>query len=382
MATPPILDIETLLTPVSEAEPAGPELRSAPERGARNLFLTVRDSRKKAIDAERRVRNFELMTEEERKGEPGAPDPADWEPVRRQAIEALTKSKDLWITAWLIEALTRLQGFPGLRGGVGLAHQLCEKFWQDLHPQADKDEGLATRFAQLGGLDGGGAEGTLVGPIMNLPLTGVTSVGQFSFADYKDASELERKGPEIRRRRIEQGAVSIDVFEKAIAETSPHFFQSLLDELVGASQAFGDFDTFLRQKETENAAAGGQSFLPPTSNIREALDECLRLLRTSAKDKLRKEEAVGGADTTVAPGQAGSRAGQAVETRQEAFQTLSRVSEYFRRAEPHSPISYALEQVVRWGHMSLPELLSEIVADKSARDEIFRRAGIPQDKEP
>ena len=382
MATPPILDIETLLTPVSEAEPAGPELRSALEKEARNLFLAVRDSRKKAIDAERRVYNFELMTEDERKGEPGAPDPAEWEPVRRQAIEALTKSKDLWITAWLIEALTRLQGFPGLRDGVGLAHQLCDKFWQDLHPQADKDEGLATRFAQLGGLDGGSSDGTLVAPIMNLPLTGATSVGQFSFADYKDASELERKEPEIRRRRIEQGAVSMQMFEKAITETSPQFFQGLMDDLEGASQAFRDFDTFLRQKETENAAAGGQSFLPPTSNIREALDECLRLLRTSAKDKLRKEEAVDGADSTVAPGQAGSRAGQAVETRQEAFQTLSRVSEYFRRAEPHSPISYALEQVVRWGHMSLPELLSELVADKSARDEIFRRAGIAQDKEP
>ena len=382
MATPPVLDIESLSTPVSDAQPAGPELRSAPEKGAKNLFLTVRDSRKKAIDAERRVRNFELMTEEERKGEP-APEPADWEPVRRQAIEALTKSKDLWITAWLIEGLTRLQGFPGLRDGVRLAHQLSDKFWQDVHPQADKDEGLATRFAQLGGLDGGGGEGTLVAPIMSLPLTGATSVGQFSFADYKDASELERRGPEIRRRRIEQGAVSIEMFEKAVAQTSPQFFQGLLDDLVEASQAFGDFDTFLRQKETENAAAGGQSFLPPTSNIREALDECLRLLRTSAKDKLRKEEAVGGADTTVAAaGGAGSRAGQAVETRQEAFQTLSRVSEYFRRAEPHSPISYALEQVVRWGHMSLPELLSELVADKSAREEIFRRAGIAQDKEP
>ena len=68
MATPPILDIESLSTPVSDEQPAGPELRSAPERGARNLFLSVRDLRKKAIDAERRVRNFELMTEEERKG--------------------------------------------------------------------------------------------------------------------------------------------------------------------------------------------------------------------------------------------------------------------------------------------------------------------------
>jgi type VI secretion system protein ImpA len=67
-----------------------------------------------------------------------------------------------------------------------------------------------------------------------------------------------------------------------------------------------------------------------------------------------------------------------LETRQEALVTLLRVAEYFRQAEPHSPISYALEQAVRWARLSLPELLSELVTDKSAREEIFKRAGIKQ----
>jgi hypothetical protein len=44
-------------------------------------------------------------------------------------------------------------------------------------------------------------------------------------------------------------------------------------------------------------------------------------------------------------------------------------------------VSYALEQVVKWGRMSLPELLSELIADRSVRDETFRRAGIPQLKD-
>ena len=68
--------------------------------------------------------------------------------------------------------------------------------------------------------------------------------------------------------------------------------------------------------------------------------------------------------------------GASVRSRQEAFQTLSRVSEYFRLTEPHSPISYALDQIVRWGRMSLPELLAEIVTDRTAREEIFKRTGI------
>ena len=58
----------------------------------------------------------------------------------------------------------------------------------------------------------------------------------FSLADYKDAMELERKAPEIRRRRVEQGALTIDMFNQAVAETSVEFFRKLLDDLEGAAR--------------------------------------------------------------------------------------------------------------------------------------------------
>ena len=41
-------------------------------------------------------------------------------------------------------------------------------------------------------------------------------------------------------------------------------------------------------------------------------------------------------------------------------------------------MSYSLEQAVRWGRMSLPDLLNELVADDSVRQEMFRRTGIPR----
>jgi type VI secretion system protein ImpA len=380
MPTPPTLDIASLLTPVSEEQPAGPELRHAPDRNVSRIYFAVRDARKKAIDAERRVRDFASMSEDERKGQPGSPDAPDWEAVRRHAIEALTQSKDLWITAWLIEGLTRSHGFAGLRDGVRLAHQLCVTFWQDIHPRPNKEQDLATRFAQLAGLDGGSnSEGTLIAPITDLPVTAAQTSANFSLADYKDALELERKAPEIRRRRVEQGALTIDMFNQAVAETSVEFFRKLLDDLEGAAQAFVDFNAFLKEKEEIYRADGGQAFVPSSSNIRGALDECLRLCRASKKEEV---SLVGGSDSALEFGaEAQALSSFSVETRQEAFQTLLRVSDYFRRAEPHSPVSYALEQVVRWGRMSLPELLSELVSDKSAREEIFRRAGIAEPPE-
>ena len=387
MATAVTLDVASLLTPASEAQPSGPELRYSSDKD-KKLYYAVRDARKKAVDAERRERDFASMGDEDKKGQPGPPDPADWESVRRYSVEALTKSKDLWIAAWLIEALTRLHGFAGLREGVLLAHQLCESFWDDIHPQPNKEDGLQTRFAQLAGLDGGSSsEGTLIAPIMNLPITASDSTGHFSLADFKDASELERKDPSIRRRRVEEGAVTLDTFNQAVAETSVEFFLKLLDDLKGAGQAFADFTALLREKEEKYRADGGQPFLPPSSKIREVLDECLRQCRAMTKDILPKlgsqdeglDSAEGSAGSSNQGADARSLASLSVETRQEAFQTLLRVSDYFRRTEPHSPISYALEQVVRWGNMSLPQLLAELVSDRSTREEIFRRAGIAEE---
>jgi type VI secretion system protein ImpA len=376
MATSPVIDLDRLVTPVSDEQPAGPELKSASRSDERDLYYAVRDARKKAGDAERRVRAFSLLTEEERKQEPESPEPADWEAVSRLSLQALLKSKDLWITAWLIEALTRLHGFAGLRDGVRLAHFLCDRFWVEVHPQATKEEGLTTRFAQLSGLNGSDSEGTLIAAIMNVPITAPRTIRPCSCADYKDATELERKDPKVRSRRVEQGAITIDMFQQAIAETQVDFLKDLLDDLQQANEAVGSFTMLLGAKVSDKAS------LPPSSRIRETLDDCLRLYRSLTKDILHQEEkGAGEVGVTATAEKSSSPDGSGVETRQDALRTLLRVSEYFRRTEPHSPVSYALEQAVRWAHMPLPELLSELVTDKSAREEIFKRAGIPKPPE-
>jgi type VI secretion system protein ImpA len=372
MPTSSVIDLDRLLTPVSDGQPAGPELKSASRSQERDLYYAVRDARKKAGDAERRVRAFALLTEDERKQEPGSPEPADWEAVSSLSIEALAQSKDLWITAWLIEALTRLHGFAGLRDGVRLAHFLCDKFWDDVHPQPTKEEGLTARFAQLSGLNGSDSEGTLVAAIMNVPITAPRTIRPCSCADYKDATELERKDPKVRSRRVEQGAITLDMFQQAIAETSVDFLKDLLDDLQQANEAVANFTMLLGARISDKAA------LPPSSRIREALDDCLRLFRSLTKDILHREESDAGEAgvTATSAEKSGSTDGAGVETRQDALRTLLRVSEYFRRTEPHSPVSYALEQAVRWAQMSLPELLSDLVTDRSTREEIFKRAGI------
>src|SRR5205807_10415990 len=95
------------------------------------LYHRIKDARATARAAER-----QLAT-----GADGADaGPPDWNPVLQNAVKALAEqSKDLEITAYLIEALLRKHGFAGLRDGFRLAHQLIEQFWDHLYPLPDED---------------------------------------------------------------------------------------------------------------------------------------------------------------------------------------------------------------------------------------------------
>jgi type VI secretion system protein ImpA len=70
-----------------------------------------------------------------------------------------------------------------------------------------------------------------------------------------------------------------------------------------------------------------------------------------------------------------TRSGE-IRDREDAFQTLLKVADFFRRTEPHTPVSYALEQAVRWGRMALPELLAELIPDEQPRVTLFKQVGI------
>jgi len=45
-----------------------------------------------------------------------------------------------------------------------------------------------------------------------------------------------------------------------------------------------------------------------------------------------------------------------------AFHELRKIANYFAKSEPHSPVSFLLEKAIRWGYMSLPDLMEELVS--------------------
>ena len=165
------------------------------------------------------------------------------------------------------------------------------------------------------------------------------------------------------------------------------------NEARAAGQAhFGALRKALRAAHAEWMAMGevldakaGQDG-PPTRAVRELLEDLLRAAEKYAPEDIggdAGEEAAGGeADGPV--GEGGAGAGGALPrgplvgavNREDMLKELARIADYFRRTEPQSPLAYTLEEAIRRGRMTWPELLTEIVSDMTVRDGILMQLGI------
>lgn len=367
MPSPDIFDFAKLLAPIPGEKPQGPDMRADPSPSS--PYYAVRDARSSARAAERQISM----------GDDEAP-PPDWKPVLQHGAKALEKSKDLEVVAYMIEAATRIHGFPGLRDGFRLAREMCEKFWDGIYPLPDED-GVDTRVAPLTGLNGDDAEGTLIAPINQIPLTDKTSVGRISAVSFKEAQAIEKlTDPKIKEKRLASGAMSMSTIQKAVQETTGKYFQTVMEDLTAAQEEFVKYGKATEERAKDRA--------PPTSQIRNALVNCQDVLKAIAQAKLTPAAAAPTGDGKTdgqapAAGAAGTPGAlppgevlEVVRTREDAFRALLKIAEFFRKTEPHTIVSYTLEQVVRWGQMSLPELFQELIPEEAPRKSLFKQVGI------
>ena len=96
---------------------------------------------------------------------------------------------------------------------------------------------------------------------------------------------------------------------------------------------------------------------------------------TAAGEAAVGEAADGGVPAGRASTGPAASPGQIV-SRDDALRVLGEIANFFRRTEPHSPISYTLDEAVRRGRLTWPELLAEVVADMNTRNGILNMLGI------
>lgn len=368
MQKPPVIDLEEFLQPISEENPSGESMRYS------GLYDEIAEARREDIDVPMGEWKHELKT-------------ADYRKVIELASDALkTKTKDLQIAAWFSEALTKQYGFAGLRDALKLVAGLQEKFWETLFPEIDEGD-MEGRANALEWLD---RETALA--IKRAPITAGEGLSYWDWEESKqfdipenietlDYADQERYN-ELKEQAERENRVTGARWRKAKAMTRRAFCE---ETLFVIEECWAEYEN-LNRVMTEHF---DPKQIPGLNELKKTLDD----IRTQVKrllDEKKLEEPdpadepaadAAGDETAETDAGTGVRtvavgAGKGpIQSRQDALQRLTEVSEYFRRTEPHSPVSYLVARAVKWGNMPLEAWLADVIKDDNVIYQIRQTLG-------
>lgn len=355
------VDLETLLTPISADKPSGESLRYS------GLYEAVEEARREDDPA---LPQGVWKTELKR---------ADWKEAARLCLDALeTRSKDLQLAAWLLEAWIRLEGLPGATAGLSLLGALCESFWDTVHPRPQEGD-IEFRLAPLEWV-----AGRIPEAVRWIPITapGGDESRPCTYADLEGARHLERLSrtdPQAAQAAEAQGRISTDRFLVSVSLTPTAFYSVLEGDARQALAALDGLAALLARlcgndapsfQRLGDALFALQHFaLRVLEERRDRGEEIAMPAEGSAMDEM---ELYPQADE----GEGAFYGGAPIRSRAEAYRRLAEAADYLLRTEPHSPTPYLVRRAVAWGGMSLGELLQELVQGESDLRAIYTLLGM------
>src|SRR6266542_643388 len=341
-----VVDVEHLLAAIPGENPAGENLQYA------GLHDEIREARRSEETLAQGDWQRELKI-------------ADWDLTLELSEKALaTQTKDLQVGAWLTEALVRKQGFAGLRDGLHVMRGLHEHFWDRVYPEIE-DGDMEGRANSLAWLDRQTASALKEVPLTKAPgmaysyLQFEQSKQSFELPPGADAEAIERLNAE-RARVSEAGGVSAEDFAKAKAATPRAFYEDAAAQIAQCTQEYQALDRVMDEKFGRET--------PGLGELKKALEQVRDLVDKAVKEKRALE---GESSEAGAEGEAAAEAGGAgvpgtsgpIRSRQDALTRLAQVADYFRRTEPHSPVSYIVQRAIAWGQMPLDAWLADVIKD-------------------
>jgi type VI secretion system protein ImpA len=350
------------LAPISEEFPCGNDIRT--DFSPTSLYFRLRDARADARAAERAA-----------DADPGSENSSadGWRTVRTLGTKILQEqAKDLEVAAWLTEALVRTNGLAGLAEGARLLGNLADTYWDNIFPMPDED-GMETRVAPVTGLNGEGGDGTLSQPLNKLRLFNTADGEPVMLFQYEQSAALETIADKARKEaRINAGVKPFDAMQALARAVGPGNFVALRKQVREAQSAWTAMGEIFDRVAGEHA--------PPTRKISELLDNILTIANQFAPPEIVEVEASAeaeeSADETSHTAGGGGPKGKRMLTREDALANLAEIAAFFRRTEPQSPLAYTIDDAIRRGRLTWPELLSELVADDNVRNNILVSLGI------
>lgn len=267
------IDLEAILAPISEDNPAGEDLRYDPP------YEEIKEARR----ADDPLAQGDWQRDIKK---------ADWDKVISLSLECLaSRSKDLQIAAWLTEGLIKKEGFQGLVLGLQVLIGILERYWDSCHPRIEDDD-LEFRAAPIEFMNE-----KLWVCVREVPLTDQDRTGGYSWLKWKESREVgyeadlrnrygdtDESKKALRDERIADGKLTAEDFDAAVSLSSKEFYEDLARQTAMAAQEFSALDAIVDRQFGKAA--------PRLAELRTAIEECDQLVTKLLKDKGGRQPAV------------------------------------------------------------------------------------------
>lgn len=371
-------ELETLLAPLSAEEPCGPSMRYDP------AFTEIRMDREED-DPSLPMGIWERPLKK-----------ADWVQIEGRCKTLLSsKTKDLQLAAWLLEAWLRQHQLAGLRRGLLLITELLTRYWGFVHPVVEEDGDSDARIAPIEWLNeflpiALKIHVTLVHLVdhrparINLADWEKMTATELSAGTSSDSSQRKDKSkenePEITR------ALVISVAQKNSLQQLKQLQLDLGDCLEASLRLEG-----VLHEELGSAAPSVSKILQTLESMQRVVNQIMPVIEQPDPPIFEEEPLnspiMSTEENDLSPSPINESDAQTPKTepalvmgnwknRDQAYKTLEMLADYLSKTEPHSPTPYLIRRAVNWGRMPLPELMAEIVREEGDLNRMMSLLGL------
>jgi type VI secretion system protein ImpA len=298
-----------------------------------------------------------------------AEDP-NWKQLKERCLELWARSKDLRLATALSLAALKTDGLPAFREALALIKGLIERHWDTVHPLLDPAENndptlrVNTIAALATPIGTYGDPMRLLERLQEAALTSSVQMGRFSLADIL-RSENGVSGPDGKL------PAPMAQIEAAFRDTKVEDLQTIYQAATEAIGLATGIDEALTR--TLGADQAPDLDLLP-AQLREVQKRLIPYLPAGAAPAPEAEAASTGQTGGTAP--APKAISGEVQSRQDVVKIIEKICDYYKRAEPSSPVPYVLKRAQRLAEMDFMQIIDDLSPDSVK--EIQRITGEPK----
>jgi type VI secretion system protein ImpA len=361
------LNIEAVLTPLGGDDPFNIDFRYSSEFDA--------------IKAAKASDDPELLIEGDAKT-------ANWPEVARMCQESLeTKSKDLLLVFWLVEAWVHQYGFYGAVDGFNLAFQ-CIKAYLSWAVEKKDTESLEMQLACISWVN---ARLPVILSHLALTVNGKAEVGDYSARDaniLKDPSAKQELAQKKEDHKDSEKEYTRENYESFIKKTPVSVIKMMNDESKALFSTLLEMEKFLDEFSYDEAVLEEVDVYrvkKQVETINKSVDLLLQIKPFEEKvveDTASESEGADEAENTEVDEQPTGKqkivttevkCGPIIEGgREVAYIAIQQAYDSLKQTEPHSPVLLLLSCALQWQDKGLQEIMQDLSLSNRTIEDLYQ----------